>query len=52
MKRNSRLVIGLVSSVLAFLATIARAQDSLPSWNNGPAKQAVIRFVEKIFAFE
>jgi hypothetical protein len=52
MNPNSRPFVGLVSLGLAFLATVALAQDSLPSWNNGPAKQAVIRFVQKIFAFE
>ena len=25
--------------------TLARAQDALPSWNDGPAKQAIVDFV-------
>ena len=25
--------------------TAARAQDALPSWNDGPAKQAIVDFV-------
>jgi len=33
---------------LAFTATIARAADPLPSWNDGPAKQSIINFVEKV----
>jgi len=42
--RNS--AIALVAAV-AF-TTIARAQDPLPSWNDGLAKQSVITFVEKV----
>jgi phosphoglycolate phosphatase-like HAD superfamily hydrolase len=30
---------------LLFVATVARAQDPLPSWNDGPAKQAIVKFV-------
>jgi hypothetical protein len=33
---------------LAFTTTIARAADPLPSWNDGPAKQSIITFVEKV----
>jgi len=47
MKRDRRLIIiALVSLVLAFAATAARAQDPLPSWNDGPAKQAIVGFVK------
>ena len=28
--------------------TLAQAQDPLPSWNEGPAKQAIVSFVEKV----
>jgi phosphoglycolate phosphatase-like HAD superfamily hydrolase len=31
-----------------FTSTIARAADPLPSWNDGPAKQSIINFVEKV----
>jgi hypothetical protein len=31
---------------LAFTTTIARAQDPLPSWNDGAAKQAIVNFVK------
>jgi hypothetical protein len=34
--------------VLAFTATIARAADPLPSWNDGEAKQSIIEFVTKV----
>ena len=30
---------------LALIATIARAADPLPSWNDGPAKQAIVDFL-------
>jgi phosphoglycolate phosphatase-like HAD superfamily hydrolase len=33
-----------VGSVL-LLITLAQAQDPLPSWNQGPAKQAIVKFV-------
>jgi hypothetical protein len=33
---------------LAFTATVSRAADPLPSWNEGKAKQSIIAFVEKV----
>ncbi len=33
---------------LACITTIARAADPLPSWKDGPAKQSIITFVEKV----
>jgi phosphoserine phosphatase len=33
---------------LLLLANAAFAADPLPSWNDGPAKQGIIRFVEKV----
>ena len=32
--------------VLCGLAASRRADDPLPSWNDGPAKQAILEFVE------
>jgi phosphoglycolate phosphatase-like HAD superfamily hydrolase len=32
--------------VVAFTSNIARAQDPLPSWNDGAAKQAIVNFVQ------
>ncbi|MEJ2168507.1 MAG: HAD family hydrolase [Desulfobacterales bacterium] len=47
MNRNRKLIIiGLLSLVLAFTATVAGAQDQLPFWNDGPAKQAIVKFVQ------
>jgi phosphoserine phosphatase len=34
--------------VLAFTTTVSLAADPLPSWNDGPAKQSIITFVEKV----
>jgi len=39
----------LVSAALAAMAllvTVARAEDPLPSWNDGPAKKAIVEFVQ------
>ena len=33
---------------LTLTATVARAADPLPSWNDGSAKQSIITFVEKV----
>jgi haloacid dehalogenase-like hydrolase len=46
-RRHVLLVAALVCA-LAFTATIARAANPLPSWNDGPAKQSILTFVEKV----
>jgi hypothetical protein len=33
---------------LLLLTTAALAADPLPSWNDGPAKQAIVSFVEQV----
>jgi phosphoserine phosphatase len=33
---------------LAFTTVASQAADPLPSWNDGPAKQSIINFVEKV----
>ena len=43
-KRSSIAVLAI--SLASF--TLARAADPLPSWNDGPAKQSIITFVEKV----
>ena len=45
---RSPLVAVAVAVVLALAATVVRAADPLPSWNDGPAKRSVIAFVEKV----
>jgi hypothetical protein len=49
--KTTRLQILLAAALIgaaAFTTTIARAADPLPSWNEGPAKQSIITFVEKV----
>jgi phosphoserine phosphatase len=38
-----------VAALVVFVATVAFAQsdDSLPSWNEGPAKEAIVQFVKE-----
>ena len=45
---RSPLVAVAVAVVLTLAATVVRAADPLPSWNDGPAKRSVIAFVEKV----
>jgi phosphoglycolate phosphatase-like HAD superfamily hydrolase len=37
---------GAVVAVLVFSTTVARAEAPLPSWNEGPAKKAIVEFVQ------
>ena len=37
----------LLATCLAFIALHVAANDSLPSWNKGPAKQAILDFITK-----
>jgi len=39
-------LVSLVAVALGFAATVASAQDPLPSWNDGLAKQAILEFVK------
>src|SRR6266487_4975048 len=43
--RRQNLIAAVLVGALAFTANIAQAQDPLPSWNDGPAKQAIVDFV-------
>ena len=42
--------IALICTVLmaAFVSSSANAQDALPSWNEGPAKKAIVEFVAAV----
>jgi hypothetical protein len=43
------ILLGLIGVSLALVLTIpVRAQDPLPSWNDGASKQAIVSFVEKV----
>src|SRR5262249_36748490 len=47
MRPHSKLiVIRFVGLALVFTAALARAQDPLPSWNDGAAKKAIVEFVQ------
>src|SRR5215469_11948851 len=48
MMRNCKLV--LTSLVALAFACSTYAQDPLPSWNDGPAKQAILEFVKETTA--
>ena len=37
-----------LTCALALTATLARAADPLPSWNDTAPKQAILAFVEKV----
>jgi hypothetical protein len=37
-------LVSLAAGVLGFATTVASAQDPLPSWNDGPAKQAILEY--------
>src|SRR5271165_1091505 len=46
-RKQNYLAAAFIAAV-AFTTAIARAADPLPSWNDGPAKQSIITFVEKV----
>jgi phosphoglycolate phosphatase-like HAD superfamily hydrolase len=52
MIRSSRPALLCLLSILLTLALIPSAQsaDQLPSWNEGPSKQAIVAFVERVTA--
>ncbi len=41
-------IVAIFLGVLAFITTAAGAADPLPSWNDGPAKRAILAFVERV----
>ena len=45
---KQNLIAAALIGALAFIATVAHAADSLPSWNDGKARQSIIEFVEKV----
>jgi hypothetical protein len=42
------LKVAALIGALAFTTVASQAADPLPSWNDGPAKQSIITFVEKV----
>jgi hypothetical protein len=45
---NPILMAAALIGTLAFTTVASQAADPLPSWNDGPAKQSIINFVEKV----
>jgi len=45
--KTTRITLALLAITLAGVTT-TYAQEPLPSWNDGPAKQAIVSFVEKV----
>jgi hypothetical protein len=43
--RTQNLLAAALAGALAFTTIAAQAADPLPSWNDGPAKQAIVEFV-------
>lgn len=43
-----RIFIAALACGLTFVATVARAVDPLPSWNDTAPKKAIVAFVEKV----
>jgi hypothetical protein len=48
MKFNLRISTLLALLLVAFVSGTAAAQDFLPSWNDGPAKKAILEFVAAV----
>ena len=46
MNKTGLLIRGIVLVLFAFAAQTIKAQDPLPSWNDGPTKKAIIEFVK------
>src|SRR6476619_8321277 len=43
---TKRIVCGVALLALCFTSAVRAAHDPLPSWNDGPAKQAIVDFVK------
>jgi hypothetical protein len=41
-------LVAALAGALVFITNIAQAADSLPSWNEGKAKQSIVEFVGKV----
>jgi len=46
-RKQNYIAIALLAA-MAFTTSSSRAGDALPSWNDGPAKQSIITFVDKV----
>jgi phosphoglycolate phosphatase-like HAD superfamily hydrolase len=50
MTRISRIATMLGFALLFAVSTVTRGADLLPSWNDGPARQMIVRFVDDVTA--
>jgi hypothetical protein len=48
MLNQRNILAAALAGALAVTATVARAADPLPSWNDGKARQSILAFVEKV----
>ena len=48
MKNPQTLLVVPIIAALTFVTGIVRADEPLPSWNDGKAKQSIVTFVEKV----
>jgi phosphoserine phosphatase len=46
--RSRTILAATLLAAMAFTTALAGAADPLPSWNEGPAKQSITKFVEKV----
>ncbi len=47
-RKTQNLLAAFLIWALAFTASVAKAADPLPAWNEGAAKQAIVAFVQKV----
>ena len=47
-KNKQNLLVAMLLCALAFTASVARAADPLPSWNDGTDKQSILAFVARV----
>jgi len=47
-KNKQNLLVAMLLCALAFTASVARAADPLPSWNDGAGKQSIVAFVARV----
>ena len=52
MKRRLKKSLAVIAAVMmfGFAGSSSHAADALPSWNDGPAKQSIVAFVERVSA--
>src|SRR3990167_6645202 len=46
--RRQNVITAVLACAVAFTTTVSRADDPLPSWNDGKVKQSIIEFVAEV----